>query len=362
VGWLDFTERPLWIVLAVFTAAAVVVWIAGTRVTQWADTLARVTGIGHAIIGLLLLAGITSLPEAAVSISSAVAGRPAMGVNNLLGGVALQIALLAVADAVFGRSALTVIAGSTVTLLQIAMNVLLLAAVGVAVTVGDRPFLGAGFWTWGLGILYGLSTWAISRSVDRQAWAARKTDEQLARERKDAEDRRERQDARDAAGSPPPPLSVAALAWRLALGALAILCAGFVLSRTGAAVAQQTGLGQSFTGAVLLAVSTSLPDLSAMVAAARLRNLEMAISDIFGTTLVNIGLLLLVDLAWSGPPVINELGPFSLVAALLGAMLAAIYLIGLIERRDRTIARMGIDSVAALAVYLGGLALLYRLR
>jgi cation:H+ antiporter len=46
----------------------------------------------------------------------------------------------------------------------------------------------------------------------------------------------------------------------------------------------------------------------------------------------------------------------------LGIVLTAIYLIGLLERDDRTMFNMGYDSVAVLAVYLAGLVLLYLAR
>jgi cation:H+ antiporter len=37
-------------------------------------------------------------------------------------------------------------------------------------------------------------------------------------------------------------------------------------------------------------------------------------------------------------------------------------MMGLIERRNRTVLRMGFDSAAVLAVYLAGLVILYHLR
>jgi cation:H+ antiporter len=55
-------------------------------------------------------------------------------------------------------------------------------------------------------------------------------------------------------------------------------------------------------------------------------------------------------------------GVFSSVAALLGIAVTTLFLIGLAERRDRTILRMGIDSAAVLLVYFGGLVILYGLR
>lgn len=149
---------------------------------------------------------------------------------------------------------------------------------------------------------------------------------------------------------------------KIAIGAAAIMIAGFFLSQTGDAIARQTGLGQSFMGAVFLSLSTSLPDISAIVAALRLRQYEMAISDVFGTNLFNLALIFLVDAISQGELVFNAISGFSLFAALLGIVLTTIYLIGLIERRNRTIARMGFDSLATLCTYFAGLFILYQLR
>ena len=60
-------------------------------------------------MGMLLLAGVTSLPEIAVTFTAAVGGDPALAVNNLLGSVAMKVAILAVADAVIGDDALTAV-------------------------------------------------------------------------------------------------------------------------------------------------------------------------------------------------------------------------------------------------------------
>jgi cation:H+ antiporter len=102
--------------------------------------------------------------------------------------------------------------------------------------------------------------------------------------------------------------------------------------------------------------------VSTVVASVRLRQYVMAVSDIFGTNLFNIGLVFLVDVAYRGGPVLNEVGRFSVFAAVLGIIVTTIFLVGLIERRDRTIARMGFDSFATLIAYFAGLAVLYTLR
>lgn len=354
MAWLDFRGSSLAINTAVFAVCTVVVWIAGWRMSQYADRFASATGMGHATVGLVVLAGITSLPEVAVTLSAAVADTPQLAVNNLLGSIAMQITLLALADALIGRQALTVVAGNAVVLLEVSMNALLLVLVGLALVVGDVPFLGAGAWTWALLGAYLLAIWTVSHASRRELWVARRTKLQEARAARGQDD----------AQAPPPEHQgrVKPLVIRLAVGGIAILVAGFLLSRTGEAIAEQTGLGNSFFGAVFVAIATSLPETSSVVSSMRRRRYEMALADIFGTNLFNILLVFVADLLYRGGPVLAEVGRFSLAASLLGALLAAIYLVGLVERRDRTVARMGVDSLAVLACYSGGLYFLYQLR
>jgi cation:H+ antiporter len=142
----------------------------------------------------------------------------------------------------------------------------------------------------------------------------------------------------------------------------AILAAGFALAGTGDALAQQTGLGASFVGMLLGGVATSLPEVTTTIAAVRLAQYEMAFADAFGTNLFSTMLLFVADLAYSGGPILNEVDRFSLFAMLLGILLTAVYLAGFVERRHKTVLRMGIDSVVVLFAYAGGLVLLFFLR
>ena len=99
-----------------------------------------------------------------------------------------------------------------------------------------------------------------------------------------------------------------------------------------------------------------------MLAAVRLRRYEMAMADVFGTNLFNVTIIVLVDALHPGGPVLVEAGRFASFGALLAIVLTAVFLVGMIERRDRTVFRMGIDSLIAIACYAGGLAVLYQLR
>ena len=54
----------------------------------------------------------------------------------------------------------------------------------------------------------------------------------------------------------------------------------------------------------------------------------------------------------------NELGRFETVSALLGAAMIGVMLVGLLERRDATIMRMGYDSLIVILLFFCGLGLL----
>jgi cation:H+ antiporter len=140
---------------------------------------------------------------------------------------------------------------------------------------------------------------------------------------------------------------------------LVILTAGFLLSMTGDALAEQTGLGASFVGFLFVGLSTSLPELSTITTAIRMKRHEMAIGDILGSNLFNLMLIFLIDVVYVGDPVLNHASSFEIVASLLAIAMMGILMMGLLERRDRTILGMGYDSIALIGVFLGGLLLLF---
>lgn len=351
---VDFNELSLTINVSIFVAAACAVWIAGTKIAAYADELAKRYALSQALIGLLLLAGVTSLPEIATSFTAARSNNAALAVNNLLGSIAMQVALLAVADILFGRRALTSVVPNPVVMLEGALNICLLAFVAVAVLVGDVPFLGAGAWSWGLFAASIYSFAKISEVDKRRPWVVGDAKNHVrGQEGSHDEDDKARPLKND---------SLARLIVKAAIGALTILFAGYVVATVGDVIARQTGLGASFVGVAFVAIATSLPEASTVFASVRRGLYTMAISDILGTNIFNVTLLFGVDALAAGQPVLSRVGRFSAVGALLGLTATGLFLMGLIERADRTIWRMGTDSAAVLAVYAGGMVLLYTMR
>lgn len=144
--------------------------------------------------------------------------------------------------------------------------------------------------------------------------------------------------------------------------ALVILLAGFTLARTGDVLALQTGLGSGFTGVTLVAIATSLPEISTTLGAVRLGAYVMAVSNVIGANILDTSILFLADAVYPGGPVLNELGSFAAVAALLGVLVTSVYMTGVVHRQRTTLAGIGVDSLIVSLLYAGGLAILYTLR
>src|SRR6056297_1068421 len=87
-----------------FLLAAVIVLLAGLRITALVDRLADRTGIGEALAGAVLLGAATSLSGTIVSITVALDGFASMAYSNSIGGIAAQTAFLAIADLIYRKA------------------------------------------------------------------------------------------------------------------------------------------------------------------------------------------------------------------------------------------------------------------
>lgn len=340
------SDLPTWALFAAFALGAVVVWGAGTRLAGYAVTIADRTGISGAIVGVILLGLITSLPEAATAVTAAVRDNADLAVNNLLGGVAFQIVVIAAADFALRRRAITASLLDPVVMLQAVLCVTMLAVALAGTIAGDTALFGVGLWSGGLVLIYIGGMLLLQRAGKDRAWVARPRDAS----------KRRKEDTEDGAATERSNLVLGLMT----LGAaLVILAAGSILTLLAEAVADETGVRSGMIGLVLLAFATSMPELSSAIGAVRLRQPGMAVGDVFGGNLADVALIALVDAVYGGPPVLNSVDALSSLAALLGILLTAIYLAGMLRRQPEQAGRLGYDSLAVLVVYTAGLALLW---
>jgi cation:H+ antiporter len=140
--------------------------------------------------------------------------------------------------------------------------------------------------------------------------------------------------------------------------AAATLVAGFFLEQSGDAASVQIGLSGILFGATVLALATSLPEISVGLQSIRQGDENLAISDIFGGNAF-LPVLFLVAGLISGDAVLPQAGSADVYLTAIAALLTAVYAFGLLFRPKRRVLGMGIDSVAVVILYLIGIGGLF---
>jgi cation:H+ antiporter len=331
------------VLAGIFVAAAAVVWISGIQLSRTTDEIDARFGLGEALGGLILLAVATNLPEIAIVGTAAAQHNFDIATGNILGGIAIQTVILAALDG-FGvpRRALT---NATASLVQVLEGVLVMAvlAVSIAATLLPRGLVVARvdpsallivvFWVGGL--------WFVRRASQNLPWkASRDAGIDGARKRRGATHK-----AR--------PLAIT-LGIFIAAGA-ATLAAGIGLEESGNAMATQVHLNGAVFGGTVLAAATALPELSTGLAAVRIEDFELAVSDIFGGNAF-LPVLFFPATLLAGESVLGRAHKTDVFLAVLGILLTTIYVYGLVLRPKRQFLRLGPDSICVVAVYVLGIA------
>jgi cation:H+ antiporter len=142
------------------------------------------------------------------------------------------------------------------------------------------------------------------------------------------------------------------------IAALLTLVAGYAAEQSGTAAASQVGLSGVLFGATVLALATSLPEISTGLQAVRQGDENLAISDIFGGNAFLPTLFLLAGLI-SGTAVLPVAKASDIYLTASAILLSLVYAAGLLFRPKRRILGMGVDSLTVLVLYLVGVAGLF---
>lgn len=353
--FFNFQDLPIIVNLGIFLFAAVVVWVTGTSVSKLADNISDRTRIGKAFVGFLLLALATNAPELGTTISAASFGNAALATNNMFGGIVFQTFILVLLDLAMIRGALTYYADKVVILIQGTALTLSLSLVMAAITSNMYLVIfGMSIWSFILIGAYIVSAYLINYSEKQWFWEPKPIDGQLARENAIR--------FRKSKGDFYHHWSLARVILFFGGGVMVIFIAGVVLANIADALAVQTGLGSSFIGVTLVAASTSLPELSVTLTAVRLGNFDTAVSNIFGSNSGMIVTLFLADAFYRDGAILAAADSSAHFNVAAGIAVTAIYLIGLLNRRNKTFMGMGYDSILVAICFIVTILVSYHLR
>jgi cation:H+ antiporter len=146
------------------------------------------------------------------------------------------------------------------------------------------------------------------------------------------------------------------------LSGSSVVLLGIWLASIGDRLAVTTGLSSSFVGNLFLALTTSLPEIAASLAAIRLGAIDLAIGNVLGSNLFNITLFFIYDLADGHGNFWGTLTNANAFAALMTIMMTGVVIISLMYRASpKTPYRISWDGLALAGMYLGSMAMLYLL-
>ncbi len=319
---------------------AVIILFAGKRLSIYGDLLAIKTGIGKAFVGLFLMSAVTSLPELMVGISSvAFVKAPDLATGDVLGSCAFNLMLLVIMDAFTNDDAPLLSHVSKTHIMAASLGIILLAFVGLGLFLDDDIVLTSFI---GLNSLSFLAIYFIALLLiysHQQKQPNQHSDEQVANQH----------------------LSLKQILWRYALFGGIIVVAALALPYFANHIAEITGLNKSFIGTLILAASTSLPEIGVSIAAVRMNSTDLAVGNILGSNIFNVFILFVDDVFYQEGHLLKVSSDNHLSTVFATMIMSAIVMIAIIYETPKKKFGISWETLIILLVYVFNLFLLLRM-
>ena len=318
-----------------FAITAVLIVLAATQLAKYGDIIAVRTRLGGMFIGVLLLAGATSLPEVLTSISSLNQNAPNLAAGNLLGSNTFNMLLLAVIDIVnrnqrlLRKAALKHALTGSLAVFMIGLVVFfMLADIKIKIGwVGIDSLLIIAAYVVAIRLVQGNSTHVSQPNIPP--------------------------DIPEGTAS----LRRGIIGFLLAAGALVVVTP--IMVQSANEIAMITGLGTTFIGTTLVALVTSLPELVTTLAAIKIGADDMAIGNLFGSNMFNMFAIGLTDVFFTQGRFLAAIDPSFLLIGVVGLLMTGMGLIGNLAKLEKRIWFIEVDALALIVVYFASLWLLY---
>ena len=332
----DFAQSipALWIQLL---AAAGVILLASNYLAKSADIIALRTGLGRSFVGVVLLATATSLPELGTGVSAiTLVDAPDLAVGDAFGSNLFNLFIIGILDLVWRNSGTPILNSvSTTSVFVGILGILVISITIIAINFHNHQPEGifAGWHISPITVILALFFLVSMYLIYKVA----RTDQHGEPDEDEYESE-----------------SLLRAAVTYVIAAAFIIGAAIWLARTGEGIAHAMQWEASFVGTQFLAFSTSLPELAASLAALRINAPELAITNVLGSNLFNMGFILTMDdIALVGKPLWSSISSIHEITALFAIFMTCVVLIGLLVRdRRRPFSFITYESAALIALYI----------
>jgi len=320
----------LWIQFIICAAAIIA---SGYKMTVFADEISKKTGLSSGLMGMLILAFITSCPELATALSSiSIVNAPDLAIGDLVGANAFNIFAIALLGVLCGKGSI-LRRQSKIDIFTAALAVLMLIVVIASIRLGSiaeifHTSLGSII----IGVLY---IGGIVFIYKRETHAAPREREGIT----------------------------TALKSKFAIAALIIIASGVWLARIGKNISVAYDLNEMYVGVLLIAFATTMPEFVVSLTALKQNSISMATGNLLGSNIFNIFIITILDAFLrrgnfftyvSGTNILVGLFAITLTVIALGAMLKK-------SEGGKILKFFSWDSLIIIAVFLAGHILIFNL-
>lgn len=333
-GFLDAVLKVMSMVWIKFFASAAVIVAAAYYLAKFGDVIAVRTKLGGMFIGVLLMAGATSLPEILTSISAVTQQSPNIAAGNLLGSNSFNMLLLASLD-IINRNHRLLRKAARRHALSGSLAVMLIALVLFFQLVDIHIKIG---WV-GLDALIIVAVYIIAvRLISHESKQITVIDNEIP--------------------SDTPKLWVGIVGFLVAAGVLIAVTP--IMVNSSALIADITGLGTTFIGTTLVAMVTSLPELVTTISAIKIGASDMAIGNLFGSNMFNMFALGLTDFFYTKGRFLSVIDPTFQFIGMLGLLMTVVALVGNLGRLEKRIGFIEADAMALIVLYITGMWIIFQ--
>lgn len=260
--------NPIFWVLIYVVLASLVVFLA-IKLSNYVDLLDKKTKVSGALLGGILLAGVTSLPELFTSLTGTLfVGDNNLVLGNIMGSDFFDIVIFGVVYFLFFKKITEGKVGK-----QHYLTCLFLGLMLVTVTVAAFVFDKNG---WLLGWFNPMSILVIAIYV-LSVILTPKTEEKEEKEEANTK------------------LTVRQIWILLAVCSVILIGASISVTYVTEQIVTEFKIGHTFGGSLFLGIATSLPEVTATISLCKKKNFDAAYGDILGSCVFNIIILGLAD-------------------------------------------------------------------
>jgi cation:H+ antiporter len=324
-----------------FALCAGVILLAGSQLSRHGDVIAEKTGLGGSWVGLVLLATVTSLPELITGVSAVTLNDlPDLAVSGTLGSCMFNMMVLAALDLLSRKSPISHLVHEG-HILSAGFGIVLVGFAAVDILCCKQlPVLTFMNSIDPISLIY-IGVYLIAMRLIFKY-----------------EQRRVKEFIGEVAASSPRNSLSASVLW-FVLHSILIVVAACYLPAIAEQIAKSTGWGESFVGSSIVAITTSLPEITVSVAAARMGAFDMAVANLLGSNLFNVVILSIMDFCYVKGPLLREVSQVNVLTALAAMISMGIVVIGLAFRSEKKFVFLAGDAIAIFFVYVGANILLF---